>query len=264
MNAAEPVRTDTHLRFQTRFAAYGLDPQTHVVAYGLAENTLAATHYGRNIVAVDKRRLRNHEAVIVDNDDGDSRIHLASCGRPLDGISVRIVDPQSHAVLPDRAIGEIWLSGGSVCRGYWGRPELTREVFENALLGDEATPYLRTGDLGFMHDGELFVSGRMKDLIILRGANVYPQDIETAVESVSSKICGVAAFAGNGTDAASNDAFRALRETSPRRWTVDPASVDAFLTRSPDFVLEEPGFPFNEGLVRNRVTYWPKSFLKRR
>jgi thioester reductase-like protein len=199
MNAAEPVRTDSHLRFQSRFAAYGLDPQAHMVAYGLAENTLAATHYGRSIVAVDKSRLRKHEALIVDSNDGDSCLHLASCGRPLDEISVRIVDPKSHTVLPDRAIGEIWLSGKSVCRGYWGRPELTREVFENALPGDEAH-YLRTGDLAFLHDGELFVSGRMKDLIILRGTNVYPQDIETAVQSISPKICGVAAFAGNGTD----------------------------------------------------------------
>jgi len=203
MNAAEPVRTDTYFRFRARFAPYGLDPEACVVAYGLAENTLAATHYGRRIVAVDRQRLRNHEAVIVDDEvhDTDSHALLASCGRPLPGISVRIVDPETRTLLPDRTIGEIWLAGGSVCHGYWGRAVLTRDVFANTLKDTgESTPYLRTGDLGFLHNGELFVSGRTKDLIILRGVNIYPQDIEAAVESESSKIRSVAAFGGDETD----------------------------------------------------------------
>jgi thioester reductase-like protein len=202
MNAAEPVRSDTYLRFRARFAAYGLDSKACVVAYGLAENTLAATHYGRRIITVNKRHLRNHEAVIVDDEDHDhdSHVHLASCGRPLEGISVRIVDPESRSLLPDRAIGEIWLAGGSVCHGYWGHAELTRDVFGNVLQNGNTTPYLRTGDLGFLHNGELFVSGRMKDLVILRGVNIYPEDIEAAVESGSSKIRGVAAFGGDATD----------------------------------------------------------------
>jgi acyl-CoA synthetase (AMP-forming)/AMP-acid ligase II len=105
---------------------------------------------------------------------------LVGCGRTNQGQSVVIVDPDSLSVLPDGHVGEIWQSGDSVTAGYWGKPELTAATFA-ARTADGEGPFLRTGDLGFLKDGELFVSGRLKDLIIIRGRNYYPDDIESAV-----------------------------------------------------------------------------------
>jgi thioester reductase-like protein len=202
MNASEPARPETYRRFLERFAPYGLRPQAHVVAYGLAENTLAVTNYGRRIVTVNKRRLQEGTSQPENAEIPNSnQLRLASCGKPLDGIRVRIVDPKSGAVLGNQQIGEVWVAGKSTCQGYWNRPELTKEVFGNAVTNDprDHNSYLRSGDVGFLDDDELFICGRIKDLIIIRGVNYYPQDIESIVESASPKIRrgGVAALDGN-------------------------------------------------------------------
>lgn len=201
MNASESVQPDTCLRFRERFAPYGLAPEAVVAAYGLAENTLTATHYGRRSIAVNKRLLQQNTLRIVDDRPMDTtQIRLASCGKPLEGIRLQIVSPESGAVLGANRIGEIWLAGKSTCPGYWNRQELTREIFGNTLAGDpEGAAYLRTGDLGFLYENELFVCGRIKDLIVINGVNYHPQDIEFIVESSSQKIRngGVAAFNGD-------------------------------------------------------------------
>jgi len=202
MNGSEPVRAETYRRFLERFGPYGLQPEAHVAAYGLAENTLAVTNYGRRMLSVNKRLLQQG-TLRIENPDlpNNNQLPLVSCGRPLDGIHVRIVDPESRAVVGSRQIGEIWLAGASTCQGYWNRPELTHETFCNAVANDpeDHNAYLRSGDLGFLEDGELFVCGRIKDLIIIRGVNYYPQDIERIVESTSQKVQAgcVAAFQGN-------------------------------------------------------------------
>jgi thioester reductase-like protein len=202
MSAAEPVRTHTYLRFRERFAPYGLRPQAHVVAYGLAENTLAVSNNGRRVLTVDKRLLQQGRLLIENAEPmNNGQLRLVSCGRPLDGVRVRIVHPKSRVALGERQIGEIWIAGKSTCRGYWNRPALTREVFNNAVARnpEDHHAYLRSGDLGFLHEGELFVCGRLKELIVIRGVNYYPQDIETIVEQASQKIRagGVAAFGGD-------------------------------------------------------------------
>ena len=207
MNASEPARPETYKRFRERFASCGLRPEAHVVAYGLAENTLAVTNYGRCTVAVNKHLLERG-TLQLDNTAGDvansatDQLHIASCGKPLEGIRVRIVEPESRAALDHGGIGEVWVAGKSTCHGYWNRPELTQEVFGNRITNDpdDHNLYLRTGDLGFLYNDELFICGRIKDLIIIRGVNYYPQDIENIVESASSKIrpAGVAAFEANG------------------------------------------------------------------
>ncbi len=201
MNASEPVRAATYSRFFERFAPYGLKRQAHVAAYGLAENTLAVTHYGSRIVTVNKRLLQERELQIENTQPPNkNQLQLVSCGRPLNEIDVRIVDPDSRTTLGIGQIGEIWLAGPSTCRGYWNRPELTQDAFNNTIENepDDHNGYLRTGDLGFLERGELFVCGRIKDMIIIRGVNYYPQDIELIVESVSKKIRtrGVAAIEG--------------------------------------------------------------------
>lgn len=202
MNAAEPVRADTYLRFLKRFAPCGLQPEACVVAYGLAENTLAATNYGRRILTVNKRLFQKGAVHLESSGPRNStELRLASCGKPLEGIRLRIVNSESRAALGEGRIGEVWLSGKSSCTGYWKRPKLTRATFGNFVRSDpkDNSAYVRTGDLGFLHDGELFVCGRIKDLIIIRGVNYYPQDIEAIVESASEKIRarGIAAFNGD-------------------------------------------------------------------
>jgi len=113
---------------------------------------------------------------------------------------VRIVDPGTGVEVGGGGIGEIWVAGRSKCQGYWNKPELSEHVFDNSIAGDSDSvySYLRTGDLGFLSEGELFVCGRLKDLIILRGQNYYPEDLEAAVEMSSDKIQigSVAAFRG--------------------------------------------------------------------
>ena len=131
----------------------------------------------------------------------DQQLELISCGEPLDGIHVRIVDPDTGAAVGDDGIGEIWIAGESTCQAYWNMPELSEHVFDNSVTNDssDAHAYLRTGDLGFLQEGELFVCGRLKDLVILRGQNYYPEDLEAAVERTSEKIQfgSVAAFRGH-------------------------------------------------------------------
>lgn len=202
MNASEPVRAETYRRFLERFGPYGLRPQAHVVSYGLAENTLAASHSGRRIITLNKRLLQEGR-LHLENPKllSDNQLQLVSCGRPLDDIHVRIVDPKSHAALDNRQIGEIWLAGKSTSQGYWNRPQLTHETFHNSIANDpdDHNIYLRTGDLGFLNDGELFVCGRIKDVIIIHGVNYYPQDMERIVESTLPKVRpgGVAVFGGS-------------------------------------------------------------------
>jgi thioester reductase-like protein len=201
MNAAEPVRPSTYRGFLERFAKYGLSPAAHVAAYGLAENTLAVTNSGQRSLKLDRGALHARTVVTAAEDaPGDQHLELVSCGKPLDGIDVRIVDPDTGAAVGDDGIGEIWVAGKSTCQGYWNKPELSEHVFANSIAGDAngAHSYLRTGDLGFLAAGELFVCGRLKDVIILRGQNYYPEDLEAAVEKSSSKVQtgSVAAFRG--------------------------------------------------------------------
>ena len=191
MCAAEPVKPDTYTRFLEAFQAYGLRSESFYVAYGLAENTLAVTLHGRNIVSVNKRALTLGKArMTTEVSEIDQAKQIVSCGVPLEGLDLKIVDPDGHFELANGRVGEIWLAGKGKCQGYWNNPELTLKQFRARLVDDRPYDdgYLRTGDLGFMHEGELYVCGRIKDMIILRGQNYYPHDIESVVEKSSSLI----------------------------------------------------------------------------
>jgi thioester reductase-like protein len=199
MVAAEPVKADTFARFLEAFQPYGLRPESFYAAYGLAENTLAVSLDGRRTVAVHKRALALGNArPITEVSEIGAATQIVSCGRPLPGLDVKIVDPEQHFALKEGRVGEIWVSGSGKCLGYWKNPELTMKQFHARLVDDSPYDdgYLRTGDMGFFLDGELFVCGRIKDMIILRGQNYYPQDIESVVERASGLIRAncVAAF----------------------------------------------------------------------
>jgi thioester reductase-like protein len=191
MCAAEPVKPDTYTRFLEAFQPYGLKSESFYAAFGLAENTLAVSLGGRNIVSVNKRALALGKArMTTEVSEIGAATQIVSCGTPLPSMDVRIVDPDQHVALGPGHVGEIWIAGSGKCLGYWNNPELTLKQFRARLVDDSPYDdgYLRTGDMGFFHDGELFICGRIKDMIILRGQNYYPQDIENVVERASSLI----------------------------------------------------------------------------
>ncbi|MFD7258936.1 fatty acyl-AMP ligase [Streptomyces sp. NPDC059874] len=185
LNGAEPVRPESLDEFAERFAPAGFRPEALRPCYGLAEATLVVS--GGVPGTPHVRKTFNKTALerdrVVTAGSEERRQTLIGCGAPVD-IEVRIVDPLTHHELPPGAVGEIWLRGYSVARGYWQRPTETVRTFR-ASLNDEESNFLRTGDLGMLEDGELFVTGRLKEVIIINGRNVYPQDVEWAARTVS-------------------------------------------------------------------------------
>ncbi len=212
-NGAEPVRAETMAAFAEAFAVSGFRREAFYPCYGLAESTLMVTggmKFEQPVVRnFDPHSVETGTIQVRPDDDAAAR-RLVGSGRELDGQDVLIVDPQSCEPLPPGRVGEIWVSGPSVAQGYWNRSEETAATF-GAMLSLPAAdspgrmgrwrpnpgPYMRTGDLGFFDNGELFVTGRLKDLIIIRGRNHYPQDLEHAVEESSGLVRpgSVAAFA---------------------------------------------------------------------
>lgn len=185
MTAAEPVIPSTYRRFLDFFQPYGLRPDSFFAAFGLAENTLAVTNYGKSYLTVDQAQFKqNNIKVLPVVQEGTPYTEIMSCGAALGDISVRIVDPNTRHALKDEQIGEVWIAGNSKCLGYWDKPELTKERFQASIVGENqlANNYLRTGDMGFIYQDELYICGRAKDMIIIRGLNYYPQDIEKIVE----------------------------------------------------------------------------------
>ncbi len=187
MCGAEPIRAATLQRFIDAFAPAGFRPQGFAPVYGMAESTLLVSGKAEQdrtppiVRHLDGDALRDHRIVPVAPEYRDAASFVA-CGQVQPGHESVIVDPATGQPCADDAVGEIWLAGGSVARGYWGKPDETAQTF-NAYLADSGRgPYLRTGDLGFHLDGELFVSGRLKDLIVIRGRNHYPEDIEATVQ----------------------------------------------------------------------------------
>ena len=183
--SAEPIQPETLKRFNETFRSCGFRGDTFYPCYGLAEGTLlAAGSLGPRqpkVITIYRAALAQNRIELGDDSLNGAGQRLIACGGPLLGQELIIVDPQTHAPLSERAVGEIWLHGPSIGHGYWNRPEDTRRVFQAHTTLDESKKYLRTGDLGFLHDGELYVTGRLKDVIIIRGRNHYPQDIERTV-----------------------------------------------------------------------------------
>ncbi|MGF1480505.1 MAG: beta-ketoacyl synthase N-terminal-like domain-containing protein [Cyanophyceae cyanobacterium] len=179
-NGAEPLRAETLERFTATFADCGFQKTAFYPCYGMAEATLFVTGGDKDTSpryrTVEKQALRSDHAVVSDKAEGTQT--LVSCGRGAPHVVV--VNPDLRPCAPN-SVGEIWVAGASVTQGYWNQPKATTEAFQ-AYLAEGEGPFLKTGDLGFFNDGELFITGRLKDLIIIRGQNYYPQDIERTVE----------------------------------------------------------------------------------
>ncbi len=183
-NGSEPIRPETLGRFTEQFAPCGFRRETFLCCYGLAEATLMVTGCDAAAAPVlgtfDGKALLDNRVCPAEAGREGARV-LVGSGTVRPGQSVLIVDPETMLPSPPDRVGEIWAAGPNVAQGYWERPDLNDLTFRARLPGDD-TPYLRTGDLGFLHDGELYVTGRLKDLILIRGHNYYPQDIEWTVE----------------------------------------------------------------------------------
>ncbi|KIH99630.1 hypothetical protein LP52_07010 [Streptomonospora alba] len=204
-NGAEPIRPNTLTEFADTFAPYGFRPQAAYPCYGLAEGTLMVTgaELGREarVLSLSGDEL-SATGTAREAQQGEQPVELVGCGRPPGDVRVRVVDPASRVERAPGRVGEIWVGGESVAAGYWNLPEETAKTFGVRVADSADGPYLRTGDLGFLDAGELFVTGRLKDLIVIRGRNYYPQDLERIVDECHPAVrtgCA-AAFAVPGPD----------------------------------------------------------------
>lgn len=182
---AEPIRAETLEQFAAKFESCGFRKEAFYPCYGMAEATLFVSGGLKTelpiICAVEEKALEQNKVIPVCREETGAR-KLVGCGRAWLDHKIAIVDPKSLTECPSNQVGEIWVSSSSVAQGYWRKPEETEQTF-NAYIADTGEgPFLRTGDLGFCQNGELFVTGRLKDVIIIRGRNHYPQDIELTVE----------------------------------------------------------------------------------
>jgi thioester reductase-like protein len=185
MTGAEPIRKMTIDRFSACFAPCGFQAKAFFPCYGLAESTLMVTgvcrNEGLNSQWIDRKALSEGTVVAVEEADPNARC-LINCGRPIDGVHLAIVQPVTLKECPERMIGEIWVASDSVAQGYWKLPAETKHYF-NVRLGKHEHSFLRTGDLGYLDKGSLYVTGRLKDIIIIRGCNYYPHDLEHIIDA---------------------------------------------------------------------------------
>ncbi|MFC4497394.1 fatty acyl-AMP ligase [Streptomyces ovatisporus] len=191
VNGAEPIRAETVRAFTERFAPAGFRPEAFFPCYGMAETTLLVSGAPRGTRPV----LRDVDAAGLEGGElappqaGETSRTLVSSGA-CDDFEIRIVDPETRRERPRGSVGEIWLKGESVATGYWKSPETNKEIFDAVIEGassggngQDGGGWLRTGDLGALDDGELYVTGRLKELIIFSGRNLYPQDVERVVQA---------------------------------------------------------------------------------
>lgn len=196
INGSEPIHVATMAEFTARFGTVGLRDGVVSACYGLAENTVFVSNHTPlappRVITADQRRLEAVDSpAIVPAADGNGK-EIISVGPP-GGAEIRIVDPATRRPLPDGAIGEIWLRGPSVGRGYWNRADLNAEIFAARLAGDDDgadRSWLRTGDLGATVDGVLFVTGRLKEMLIVHGRNLFPHDVEQQARAAHEGLVG--------------------------------------------------------------------------
>lgn len=184
-NGSEPIKAETIEKFSEKFSVCGFQKKAFCPCYGLAEATLLVTSTDKYkepvILSVKKKELERERKVIISNNNSEQTVFFVSSGKTYLGLKLIVVVQESNIKCEEDQIGEIWISDETISKGYWDKPFKNIEVFGAELQNEAGVKYLRTGDLGFIHGNELFVTGRIKDLIIMRGRNYYPQDIELTV-----------------------------------------------------------------------------------
>ncbi len=227
-NGAEPVRAETLERFAAKFAPYGFRRESFYPCYGMAETTLLISGgikaHPPTVCTLDSAALALNR-VILSTDQPQGTTQIVAQGQTGLGQKIAIANPHTLTHCQNDEVGEIWVAGASIAQGYWQREEETQATFQAHLADTGAGPFLRTGDLGFLQNGELFVTGRLKDLIIVRGRNYYPQDIEWTVQASHPALrsgCG-AVFAIEKNHQECLIVAQEIERTALR--TLDPADV---------------------------------------
>ncbi len=217
MNGAEPVRPATMERFLEKFAPAGLRREALIAAYGLAENTLCVSTCGLRRISISRDAL-DQRREIADAVDGEASVRLQSCGAPIPGVDLRIVDPVTMAELPEGRFGEVWVGGPSKAGGYWNKPELSDARFRASIAGQDGT-WLRTGDIGALRDGELFLQGRIGEMVVSGGANFFPEDVERALSEALRRhgLDGLAVAAFANRSESGSESFVAVIESRARQ-----------------------------------------------
>ncbi|EWM10368.1 fatty acyl-AMP ligase [Kutzneria sp. 744] len=250
INGSEPIHAPTMAVFAQRFAGTGLRPDVVSPGYGLAESTVyvSCSRIGAQptVLTVDPAAVESSDAPRIRAASEDGK-QIVGVGRPA-AHEVRIVDPQRLSPVPEGGIGEIWVRGDSVGVGYWNRADLTAEIFRARLAGSDLD-WLRTGDLGALVDGELFVTGRLKEVLIVHGRNVFPQDVERQARAAHEALVG---FTGAAFEVPAPDSRIVLvHEVSPTLLADDLPGVVAAVTRS---LTVEFGAPIRNVMLVRRGT----------
>lgn len=287
-NGAEPIRACTLQRFAKRFAPCGFRPEAFYSCYGLAEATLMVTGSTR-LVGPTVRPVTNAETAIdastpAPQEDSAAPSLAVASGRGNPDQQVRIVNTHTLRECPEGEVGEIWVSGPCVAAGYWKRPEENERLFAATLPGSNDR-FLRTGDLGFLTDGELYVTGRCKDVIILRGVNHYPTDIEQTVEAVckprgagrcaafaiptvEGERLAIALEITRGSESTKEELLDLVRSRVAENHDVTPAAIALVannslpLTSSGKLQRYACRQAFLEGKLRSRITWIAQSTLR--
>lgn len=225
---AEPIRASTMANFSSRFATAGFRSEAFYPCYGMAEATLLITGHRAGTQPVVSRQ---------------GEIAVVGCGRPAADMALCIVDPATLLPLGAGHTGEIWVSGASVANGYWRRPQLSEEIFHARLAGDERH-YLRTGDLGYIEDGNLFVTGRLKDLVIIYGKNYAPHELEATAELSNEILSSAASAAFNVTDDTSSRLVMVCE--IKRSWLRQPQHWPAAVRAMRSAVMAQHGVHIDE------------------
>jgi acyl-CoA synthetase (AMP-forming)/AMP-acid ligase II len=248
-NGAEQIRAETVDRFAAKFARCGFDANAVFPCYGLAESTILVTCKGvahrYDRVTLDREALK--EGRVVESQSGRA---VSACGGPTPDHDVAVVNPDTKQRCSETEVGEVWVSGPSVCRGYWGRDEDTLAAFSAELEGDRDKKFLRTGDLGLFRGGQLYITGRLKNIVIIRGLNYSCEDIEDLAQS-SHRAVATATGAAFGMEGPNGEQLIVAQEIN--RGYVDTLDRDEVVAaiqesivlhygvRASDVVLVQPG-----------------------
>ncbi|MFG1945701.1 amino acid adenylation domain-containing protein [Nonomuraea sp. NPDC048826] len=231
ISGAERIRPETIERFCRTFEPYGFSRSAMFAVFGLTETMLMVSGgYGIRTFEVDAAELERGTACVPPVTGENLRTQVfTGVGPAAPGVRVAVTDAATRAELPENRVGEVWVSGDVVTQGYWRRPEATRDTFD-AYHDTGEGPFLRTGDLGFVRDGQLVICGRLKELIIIRGRNIHPQDVESAAQSTAPELTSApaAAFAVDDGDEERLILVQSLPETAD----LDPALVSERIRRA--------------------------------
>lgn len=236
---AEPIYKEAMDRFSSAFAKFGFQGDRFQAAYGLAESTLMVVTTPRssapNVIKVDLRKLEQGIAQETNREEPNEYRWAVCSGVKNDSHEIAVIEPGTGKPCADGQVGEVWLSGPCIAKGYFRNPEKTTETFKNRVQGRQPASFLRTGDLGFMKGDELYITGRSKDLIIVNGANYYPQDIEYSTWSADGRLRRGCAAAFGVQDNAGEKVIVTVEVRDPEVAKAEAESIFTNVTKSVEY-----------------------------